>query len=108
VDRVYERILEESDGPIREILEGIDLRRDGIYTVEELITAIYNALAEHGYNNREIREILSGMFPDHTGFIEGLLRGGRHTGLTLLLGGGLTAMFLLLIILWFRRRKKQE
>jgi tetratricopeptide (TPR) repeat protein len=108
VDRVYERILEESDGPIREILEGIDLRRDGIYTVEELITAIYNSLAEHGYNNREIREILSGMFPDHTGFIEGLLRGGRHTGLTLLLGGVITAMFLLLIILWFRRRKKQE
>jgi hypothetical protein len=110
VDRIYKELLETSDGAIKEILDGINLRRDGIYTVEELITTIYNALVERGYSSREIEKILTEMFPTHTDFIEDLVRSGDgdRKGVPLAIGGGIIALLLILIILWRRRRKNEE
>ena len=110
VDRIYKELLETSDGAIKEILDGIHLRRDGIYTVEELITTIYDALVERGYSSREIEKILAEMFPTHTDFIEDLVRSGDgdRKGVPLAIGGGVIAFVLLLILLWFRRRKNEE
>ena len=109
VDRIYEDLLETADGTLKEILEGIHLRRDGIYTVEDLITAIYEALVERGYSAREIEKMLADMFPGHAGFIEDLVKEGARdrSGVSLFLVGGI-AFFLLLIILWYRRHKKEE
>jgi tetratricopeptide (TPR) repeat protein len=112
VERIYDDLLETSDGTVREILQGIDLQKDGIHTVEELIRTIYNALVERGYSDKEIREILSGLFPSHSSFIKGLLgkgdRGGNRIALPLFIGAGIIALLLLFFLLWARRRKKEE
>jgi tetratricopeptide (TPR) repeat protein/SOS response regulatory protein OraA/RecX len=108
VEQVYEDLLLTADEAVREILQGIDLRRDGILTVEDLITSIYHALAEKGFSKREIREILSQMFPAYGDHIDTLLEGKGHgNGLTAGIILGVAGILLLLIILWFRRRKKE-
>jgi DNA-binding transcriptional MerR regulator len=115
VERLHAELLAQSEGEMLEILQGIDPKRDGIYTVEELISAIRQALMERGYSDREIRKILREMFPDHSAYIRSLTgKGGRAGGSAgipvavtagIILAGGL---LLWLILFWLRRRKKEE
>ncbi len=107
VDRVYQQLLQTSEGDILEILKQIHLRQDGILTVEDLISALYEALVENGYSQKEIREILSGMFPDHTPFIENLIKQGKK-GFPAFAGILLAGAAFIILLLWFRRRKKEK
>ncbi len=110
VDRVYERLLETNEGAVLDILRKIHLRNDGILTVEDLIAATYKALVEKGYSQKEIRKILTALYPDHAGFIDDLLKKGKQEGkgFPVYLGILLAGFAFFLFFLWFRRRKKEE
>jgi surface antigen/lipoate-protein ligase A len=116
VDRIYEELLEGSDTELNALLKELDLRKEGIYTTEELIEVLYQKLAENGYDKKEIEEILRGLFPDHTELIQDLGEefGGKESGnlglswplllLFIAVGAGLIWFF----ILWWRRRDKNN
>ena len=77
--------------------------------MEELIRTLYNALVERGYSLEEIREILSGLFPEHAGFIEELACGdGKGPVIMLVVGAGILVLLLLFFVLRARRRKTGE
>ena len=76
-ERLYYQLLETTDGVILEILEGIDLGKEGIHSVEDLIISIYNALVERGLSNKEIRQLLEPLFPGYEVFIKGMMKSGR-------------------------------
>ncbi len=97
VDGFFEKLLNNSEGAVKEILEEMDLRRDGIYTAEDLLNALSKKLEEKGYSTREIEKLLGepGQPTNVKGWITGLFAG---------VGAGL----LLLIILWWRKRKSDE
>ena len=116
VDRVYEELLGSTDGEVNEILKQLDLRKEGIYTIEELIEAMSRMLAEKGYGSQEIEKILSGLFPYHGDLIQELgekygqnADGQRKLGWPLVLlfvavGAGL----IWFIIIWWKRRDKEK
>jgi hypothetical protein len=110
VERICRALLESSEGTIREILEGIHLYRDGIFTVEDLIKAMYQGLEDRAYSEKEIRKLLSELFPGQKAFIRQLLKGGKtgmSTGVKVMFGlAGLG--ILVLILFWFRRKKEEE
>ena len=105
---IYEELLETAEGPVREILEHVDLQRAGIYNVEDLISLLYRELEDMGYNSTEIEDMLSGLFPSHSEFIGQLARQGIGTGMKVTLIGLAGAGILLLIILWWIRRKDDQ
>jgi len=115
-DRVYEELLGSTDGELNEILKQLDLRKEGIYTVEELIEAISRILAEKGYGSREIEQILSDLFPDHGDLIQELgEKYGQETNGKGKLGWPLMLLFIAVgagliwfIIIWWRRRDKEK
>ncbi len=106
VERVFANLLRTAEGDLKKILERTNLKREGIYTVEDLIRYIREALEENGTAKDDIEEILKQAFPGHTGFIDELLKGGK--GGIVALAFGCTAGLLLLIVLWMRRRKKEN
>lgn len=116
VDRVYSELLGSSDGVVKEILKQLDLRQEGIYTVEELIETLYRQLAEKGLSKMEIEEILLDLFPGHDALIQELEDeyGKGSTGKSeirwplILLFVAVGAGLIWLIIIWWRRRDKQE
>jgi hypothetical protein len=116
VDRVYDELLGSTEGEVNEILKKLDLRKEGIYTVEELIESLYRNLAEKGMNSQAIEEILSDLFPYDEALIQEL---GEKYGKDVSGKGKLAWPFILLfvaagagliwfIILWWRRRDKQK
>jgi len=116
VDRIYEELLESTDGEVNAILKELDLRKEGIYTIEELIEHLYQKLADLGYDQEEIEEILNSLFPDHKELIQDLGEkfSGKASGkqglawplllLFIAVGAGLIWFF----ILWWRRRDKKN
>jgi GNAT superfamily N-acetyltransferase len=116
VDRLYEELLESTEGELNDILKELDLRKEGIYTTEKLIEVLYQKLADLGYNKEEIEEILRDLFPDHRELIQDLGEkfGGKPSGnlglswplllLFIAVGAGLIWFF----ILWWRRRDEKE
>jgi len=116
VDRTYRDLTAGTFGDLQEILKQLDLRNEGIYTVEELIETLVRKLAEQGAGCPEIEQILSEVFPDQANLIQELCEkyaqdtpGRTKIGWPLLLlvaagGAGLIWLF----IIWWRRRKKQE
>jgi Tol biopolymer transport system component len=116
VDRIYDELRRTTDGPVNEILEQMDLRKEGIYTVEGLIETLYRELVEKGYSRLEIEQILSGLSPGHEVLIKELeekygqdTTGDRKIGWPLMLlivtvGAGL----IWFIIAWWRRRDQRK
>jgi AcrR family transcriptional regulator len=113
VDRVYRELLASTDGEIREILKSLDLQKQGIFTVEDLVKAVFDALVAQGYSPEEIREILESLFPGYEDLINELMlqagKGERGKGfsavmLMIILGG----LSILIFIILFRRRKRKE
>jgi hypothetical protein len=116
VDRLFEELLGSTDGVVNEILEQIDLRQEGIYTVEELIESLYREMVALGISKQEIEENLLELFPGHEALIQELGKqygkdsaGNNKIGWPLILlfvavGAGL----IWLIILWWKRRDKQK
>jgi len=93
---------------VKEILEELNLREEGIYTVEELIARLYRELEGRGYSRRRIEKLLTELFQSHAEFIKELGRQGDRKGWPLVIAFGMGAGFLLLIILWWRRRRNNE
>lgn len=116
VDRTYRDLTARSYGDLHEVLKQLDLRNEGIYTVEDLIETLVRKLAEQGTGSQEIELLLSEVFPDQANLIQELCekyvqdtRGRTKIGwplLLLLAAGG--AGLIWLIIIWWRRRKNQE
>ncbi len=116
VDRVHRELAQSSSGDVQEILSQLDLRQEGIYTVEELIESLYRHLADKGRSRMDIEQILSDLFPDQADLAQELGQsygpdadGREKTAWPLVLvlaaaGAGL----IWLIIFWRRRRDKQE
>jgi hypothetical protein len=121
VERTYQELLEIAQSPVREILEDMDLRKAGIYTIEELISTLYRELKDLGYSKREIRRLLTDLFDSHADFIKNLVKRdgeapmdrkavgddtkGFPAWIVVLLGAGL---FILFFLLWRRRRNKEQ
>jgi hypothetical protein len=62
VNLVYEDLLQSTGGILREVLEEIDLSRDGVSTVDELINLIANKLAQRGMGHKQIEKTLADLF----------------------------------------------
>ncbi|MCK4749351.1 MAG: PD40 domain-containing protein, partial [Bacteroidales bacterium] len=105
VDQIYSDLLESAEGPIRKILEDMDLRKEGIYRVEELISTLYDELEAMGYSSREIRRMLSDRFDPNTDFIKKQGKRGLPVSVIILFGAGL---IILIILLWRRRNRKEK
>jgi lipoate-protein ligase A len=120
VDRIYDALLKSAKDPVKEILEDLNLRKEGISTVEELIATLYRELEARGYSRREIEKMLTDLFESHADYIKelgkkatGAKRSSRddsrvnRKGWPIAIILGLAGGFLLLI-LWWRRRRKNE
>jgi tetratricopeptide (TPR) repeat protein len=108
VEQRYLGLLETAGGTVLEILKEMHLPGGGIYTVEELIRALYHALLERGYDKDQAETLLLEMFPDQPGFIKELIQKDEGKGFPFALAAGILAVLLLLILLWFRRKRKAE
>ena len=116
VDRIHGELLGITHGDLNEILKQLDLRKEGIYTLRELLEVLSQKLAERGYDSREIEEILLELFPDQGDLIQELGKrygqaesGIRKTGWPLiLLFVALGVGLIWFIILWWRRRDREE
>ena len=116
VDRLHGELLGKTDGDLNEILKQLDLRKEGVYTLEELLEVLSQKLAEKGYNSREIEQILSDLFPDQKALIQELgEKYGQDADSKGKLGWPLILLFAALgvgliwfIILWWRRRDREE
>jgi Tol biopolymer transport system component len=115
VDRIHSELTRRSSGDVQEILGQLDLRQEGIYTVEELIETLYRKLADKGRGKVDIEQILSDLFPDQADLIQSLGQNyaqdadGRNKKAWPLMWvfAAVGAGLILLIILWWRRRDKQ-
>ncbi len=106
VRKIYEDLLQSSDGQLREILESLDLQKEGIYTAEQLMDKLARELELKGVSKKEIEKILSELFGDQ---YDESKRAANNTAwapivLSVFAGAGL----LWFIIAWWRRRKKEE
>ncbi|MCD4709514.1 MAG: hypothetical protein K8R52_01600 [Bacteroidales bacterium] len=106
VDRLYEELLKTSDGAVKDILESLDLRSEGIYTIDELIDLLSKEMEERGESRKEIEQVLSKLFGEQYSAND---TRNSNTGWPLLVllavaGAGLTWLF----IAWWRRREKRE
>ncbi len=116
VDHIYNELLRTTDGSLNEILEQLDLRKEAIYTVEELIETLYRAMAGKGYSRLEIEQILSGLLPGHGALFKELgekygqdTTGDRRIGWPLvLLFTAVGAGLFWFIIAWWRRRDQRK
>jgi len=102
----YEDLLQSSDGTLREILESLDLREEGIYTIEQLISLITKELEERGLSKKESRKILKKLSGEEDG--ENASPESRMAWPLLLLIAAAGAGLIWFIIAWWRRREKRE
>jgi len=97
VCRLREELISSSEGTVREILESLDLREEGIYTLEQLKDRISRELELEGFSKKEIKEIRGELFGDQS-------RKAWAPLLIIIVAG---AVLLWFIIAWWRRRKKE-
>ncbi len=98
VDQLYEELLNNSDGIIKDILESLDLRGEEIYTIDELIDLLSGELEERGESRKEIEQLLSELFTPNS-------KTGWPVLVLLAVAGAGLIWFL---IAWWRRREKRE
>ncbi len=103
---IYEDLLQSSTGTVKEILESLDLREDGIYTVEQLINLISSELEAKGISKRERKQILSELFGEDDG--ESVSPESKRAWPLLLLLVLAGAGLIWFIIVWWRRREKKQ
>jgi len=97
VCKLYEDLLQSSEGMLREILESLDLQEEEIYTVEQLMDRLARELELKGVKQKEIDKILSGE--------KGKSKiAWAPLALIVVAGAGLVWF----IIVWWKRRKKGE
>ena len=116
VDRLHGELLGITEGDLNEILKQLDMRKEGIYTLGELLEVLSQKLAEKGYDSREIEQILSVVFPGQRALIQELgEKYGKDAESKGKIGWPLILLFAALglgliwfIILWRRRRDREE
>jgi len=101
---LYEDLLQSSDGTLREILESLDLREEGIYTTDQLIRLISRELEERGVSKKERGQILKELFGEEDGGSASPERKMAWPLLVLIVAAG--AGLIWFIIAWWRRRDK--
>ena len=103
---IYEDLLQNSEGTVKEVLESLDLREDGVYTVEQLIKLISRELEAKGISKREREQILKELFGEEDGgsVSPESKRAWPLLVLLVLAGAGL----IWFIIAWWRRREKKQ
>ncbi len=103
---IYEELLHSSEGTVKEVLESLDLREDGIYTIEQLINRISRKLEAEGLSKREREQILSELFweEDERSVSPEGKRAWPLLVLLVIAGAGL----IWFIIAWWRRREKKQ
>ncbi|MEZ5071854.1 MAG: hypothetical protein R2751_13070 [Bacteroidales bacterium] len=110
VERMLDRLLEENPEPqgndalLLDIVRGMDLKSRGIYSPEQLLDALYEALRSAGLSKKEALEVLRSHFPDHADLKEGLA--GSSGGFLVPGLIGLLGLGLLLLLIFLRRRRK--
>jgi tetratricopeptide (TPR) repeat protein len=104
---IYEELLQSSEGAVKEVLESLDLREDGIYTVEQLINLISRELEALGLSKRDKEQILNELFGEEDGGSVSP-EGKRAWPLLVLLVLGGTGLIWFIIAWWRRREKKQK
>ncbi len=117
VDRVHGALLGRAQGDMLDIQAQLDLRKEGIYTVEELIETLYDRLMEKSGGSEQIKEILAAYFPDYFDLIQELGKKQEQDASALgNIGWPLLLLFValgagliwILIIAWRRRRKGHD
>lgn len=103
---LYEELLQSSDGTLREILESLDLREKGIYTIDQLNSLISKELEERGVSKKEREKILKELFGEEDG--ESASPESKMAWPLLVLIAGAGAGLIWFIIAWWRRREKKE
>ena len=106
VCKLYEDLLQSSDGTAREILESLDLREKGIYTVDQLISLISKELEERGVSKKEREQIFKELFGEEDGGSASPESKMAWPLLVLFAFAG--AGLIWFIIAWWRRREKGE
>jgi len=101
---LYEDLLQSSDGTLREILESLDLREKGIYTIDQLISLISWELEERGVSKKESGQILKELFGEEDGGSASPESKMAWPLLVLFAVAG--AGLIWFIIAWWRRREK--
>ncbi len=106
VERIYRELLQTAEDPVLGILEELDLRGEGIHTVEALIRTLYSRLEELGYSRREIVKMLSELFPGYVPFMEELSQTAKGKATPWVVGGLALVGILWLIIFLLRKRRR--
>jgi hypothetical protein len=108
LERIYEELLLSTDGEVKEILESMDLRGDGIYSIAELIDSLSRKLGERGYSKKEIEETLAQLFGDK--YDRKATRTERKgMPLVVFIGAAvIIAGIIWFIIAWLKRRENGE
>jgi tetratricopeptide (TPR) repeat protein len=109
VERLRKELVSSTDGSVREILESLDLRNEGIYTPVELMDRLAQELSKKGFSKKEIEQILAQLFGETyeevaTHSTNSELPLALLLGFVLILGAGL----LWFILVWWKRRQKGE
>jgi len=103
---IYEDLLQSSEGTVKEVLESLDLREEGVYTVEQLIKLISRELEAKGISKREKEQILKELFGEEdSGRVSPESKRAWPLLVLLVLAGAGLIWF---IIAWWRRREKKQ
>jgi hypothetical protein len=105
VSLVHKELLKLSQGSVRQILETLDLKKEGILRVDQLIELIHRELEKEGLSRNEREQILEELFGDS--YKEGPGRSRFSRSGPVILAVAITGLICLFII-WWRRRGRRE
>jgi len=106
VDILYEELLRNSKGNVREVLESLDLRENEIYTIDQLINLVSKELELKGLRKKEREQILTELFGERYSGSESPKSKTTWPWLVLLAVAGIGLIWF--VFVWWRRREKEE